>query len=67
IDEFADSMHMWDEIARLKLQVSELQQHEKTLLEANKVAADERKRFATQPQLDAGLSLKVWIVFEGSN
>ncbi|CAK4111603.1 unnamed protein product, partial [Aphanomyces euteiches] len=49
---------MWDEIARLKLQVSELQQHEKTLLEANKVAADERKRFATQPQLDAGLSLK---------
>ncbi|CAK4979661.1 unnamed protein product [Aphanomyces euteiches] len=58
IDEFADSMHMWDEIARLKLQVSELQQHEKTLLEANKVAADERKRFATQPQLDAGLSLK---------
>ncbi|KAH9109581.1 hypothetical protein LEN26_010633 [Aphanomyces euteiches] len=54
----ADSMHMWDEIARLKLQVSELQQHEKTLLEANKVAADERKRFATQPQLDAGLSLK---------
>ncbi|ETW06499.1 hypothetical protein, variant 1 [Aphanomyces invadans] len=53
-----DSMHMWDEIVRLKQHVADLQRNERMLLDLAKAAADDRKRFVTHPQLDAGLALK---------
>ncbi|KAF0682473.1 Aste57867_25425 [Aphanomyces stellatus] len=54
----ADTLHLWDEVARLKQHVADLQQSERVLLDAAKAAADERHRFVTYPQLEAGLSLK---------
>ncbi|RHY30117.1 hypothetical protein DYB32_004595 [Aphanomyces invadans] len=52
---------MWDEIVRLKQHVADLQRNERMLLDLAKAAADDRKRFVTHPQLDAGLALKVCV------
>ncbi|RHY42846.1 hypothetical protein DYB30_005522 [Aphanomyces astaci] len=49
---------MWDEINRLKQHVADLQRNERMLIDAANAAADDRDRFVTHPQLQAGLALK---------